>query len=168
MSETMVDSLRIYERLKATRSKDALIREIAGAFGELVDSKLATKRDIAELRAVLEARIEVEGLEVKHDLIRWVAGMLLAEGGADCGPCETHAAIRPPQRRQFDVPPTSSASPYGSWVRSSGTGISAESAKLAASSAPVRSTPTPPILAVGDGRCCDNCHTPPPFARRWS
>ncbi len=121
MAEAMVDSLRIYERLKATRGKDALAREIAGVFGELVDSKLATKRDIEGLRSATqkdieglraetklhieslraeterlrvelkadidhmristEARIDGRGLEVKHDLIRWVAGMLLAQAG---------------------------------------------------------------------------------------
>ncbi len=92
MGEAMVDSLRIYERLKATRGRDALVREIAGVFGELVDTKLATKHDLDRLRSELqadieklristEARIDAKGMEVKHDLIRWVAGMLLAQAG---------------------------------------------------------------------------------------
>ena len=42
-----------------------------------VDAELATKYDLKVLELRLEARIN----EVKYDMIKWIAGMLIAQAG---------------------------------------------------------------------------------------
>ena len=41
------------------------------------DAELTTKYDLKELELRLEARIN----EVKYDMIKWIAGMLIAQAG---------------------------------------------------------------------------------------
>ncbi|MDP3260268.1 MAG: hypothetical protein Q8M34_06760 [Thermodesulfovibrionales bacterium] len=79
---TMVDTLKIYERLKSADLNDKAAKEIAEVFKETIDEQLATKRDIEILRTDLEKlRIELtmEIQKSKTETIKWVAGMLVAQ-----------------------------------------------------------------------------------------
>jgi hypothetical protein len=42
----MVDTLGIYRRLKRARASESVSREIASIFGDVVESRLATKHDL--------------------------------------------------------------------------------------------------------------------------
>jgi hypothetical protein len=59
------------------------------ALAEYFDSQMATKADIAELRTELSINIErvrsdleIKIADIKTDTIKWVAGMLIAQGAA--------------------------------------------------------------------------------------
>lgn len=45
----MVDTLGIYKRLKRARASESVSREIASIFGDVLESRLATKHDIGYL-----------------------------------------------------------------------------------------------------------------------
>lgn len=72
---TMVDTLKIYERLKSADLNDKAAKEIAEVFKETIDEQLATKTDLAILKSELEATIS----KTKAEIIKWVAGMLVAQ-----------------------------------------------------------------------------------------
>jgi len=79
---TMVDTLKIYERLKNAELNDKAAKEIAEVFKETIDEQLATKRDVEILRTDVEKlRIELtaEIQKSKTETIKWVAGMLVAQ-----------------------------------------------------------------------------------------
>jgi hypothetical protein len=90
-----IDTLSIYERLKKTKNTDSLAHEIAEIFKEVTEDKLATKADMKMLQADLqhteirlqadlkqtELKLQKEISQSKVDMIRWVAGMLLAQAG---------------------------------------------------------------------------------------
>lgn len=78
----MVDTLKIYQRLKSADLNDKAAKEIAEVFKETIDEQLATKTDVAILRTDLEKlRIELtaEIQKSKVETIKWVAGMLVAQ-----------------------------------------------------------------------------------------
>ena len=55
-----------------------IIANIAEAFKDAQsDAELATKYDMKELELRLEAKIN----EVKYDMVKWIAGMLIAQAG---------------------------------------------------------------------------------------
>ena len=69
-----------FDTLKFVRTlKDAGVPENqAEAFKEAQsDAELATKYDMKELVLRLEAKIN----EVKYDMVKWIAGMLIAQAG---------------------------------------------------------------------------------------
>ncbi|RIZ71645.1 MAG: DUF1640 domain-containing protein [Methylococcales bacterium] len=69
-----------FDTLKFVRTlKDAGVPENqAEAFKEAQsDAELATKYDMKELVLRLEAKIN----EVKYDMVKWIAGMLIAQTG---------------------------------------------------------------------------------------
>lgn len=65
---TGIDTLRIYERLKSARLEDTAAKEIASVLKETIDDNLATKVDLERLKS-----------ELKAEIIKWVAGMLIAQ-----------------------------------------------------------------------------------------
>jgi hypothetical protein len=73
--EIIIDTLKIYERLKAADLPEKASKEIAEVFRETIEERLATKQDLKEL----EKRIELKISEAKVDLIKWVAGLLVAQ-----------------------------------------------------------------------------------------
>lgn len=73
--DTMIDTLKIYERLKSADLPDKAAKEIAEVFRETIDEQLATKKDLAILKSELETAIS----KTKADIIKWVAGMLVAQ-----------------------------------------------------------------------------------------
>ena len=103
-----IDTLNIYNRLKSAGLPEACAKEIAEVFRETIEENLATttdlktsesnltkyiesvraelKKDIESVRAELKKDIELlraelrkEIAESKASIIRWVAGMLIAQ-----------------------------------------------------------------------------------------
>ena len=96
-----VDTLSIYQRLKSANLEDEAAREIADVFRDVIESNLATKTDIELIRAdiastkadvgyvktdiekfklEIEKTIELSSARTKAEIIKWVAGMLVAQG----------------------------------------------------------------------------------------
>ncbi len=89
-----IDTLSIYQRLKSANLKDEAAQEIADVFRDVIESNLATKTDIEliradiaatkadveKVRADLEKTIELTAANTKVEIIKWVAGMLVAQG----------------------------------------------------------------------------------------
>jgi hypothetical protein len=62
------DTLQIYERLKGAKLDDLAAKEIAEVIKDVAESHLATKEDVEKI--VAKAKVEI---------IKWVAGMLIAQ-----------------------------------------------------------------------------------------
>ena len=88
--ETAFDTLKIYERLKGADLSDKAAKEIAEVFRETIEERLATKRDLKELEAAtkrdlaelekhFDLRLKELESSIKVDIIKWVAGMLVAQ-----------------------------------------------------------------------------------------
>lgn len=81
MNNTMViDTLKIFERLKRANLAETAARELSEVFRDhfvLQEEVLATKADLA----AQEVRLKTEIAQVKADIIKWVAGMLVAQTG---------------------------------------------------------------------------------------
>jgi hypothetical protein len=65
---SMVDTLKIYERLKDVKIAEPAAKEIAEIFKETTQDLLVTKNDLDEALA-----------RTKVEIIKWVAGMLVAQ-----------------------------------------------------------------------------------------
>ncbi|MBF0592438.1 MAG: DUF1640 domain-containing protein [Nitrospirae bacterium] len=65
---TAIDTLKIYERLRNANLNNKAAKEIAEVINDVVDSSLATKGDINELKAELQAEIEKLRIEVKAEM----------------------------------------------------------------------------------------------------
>ena len=63
-----IDTLNIYERLKTAHLQDEAAKEIAEVFKDVTETNLVTKEDLI---LALE--------KTKSDIIKWVAGMLVAQ-----------------------------------------------------------------------------------------
>ncbi len=63
-----VDTLQIYERLKGAKLDDLAAKEIAEVIKDVAEGHLATKEDVEKI--ITNAKVEI---------IKWVAGMLLAQ-----------------------------------------------------------------------------------------
>jgi ribosomal protein S13 len=66
--EVIIDTLKIYERLKAADLPEKASKEIAEVIRETVSDNLVTKQ-------YLDLRLA----ELKSETIKWVAGMLVAQ-----------------------------------------------------------------------------------------
>ena len=64
----VVDTLRIYERLRDVNFEEIAAKEIAEIFQETTQDLLVTKNDLEEALA-----------RTKLEIIKWVAGMLVAQ-----------------------------------------------------------------------------------------
>jgi hypothetical protein len=76
------DTLGYFQRLKAAGFSEAQAQVQVDALREIVEDKLATKHDIHELKRdiqALEARLEVRLAETKAEIIKWMAGRLIAQ-----------------------------------------------------------------------------------------
>ena len=63
-----LDTLRIYERLKGAKLDELAAKEIAEVIKDVTEGHLATKEDVEKIVAM-----------AKVEIIKWVAGMLLAQ-----------------------------------------------------------------------------------------
>lgn len=65
---TAIDTLRLYERLKAADLPERAAKEIAEVIKDTIEERLVTKE-----------YLDVRLAEVKGDIIKWVAAMLVAQ-----------------------------------------------------------------------------------------
>ncbi len=78
MTTVTFDTLKFVRTLKAAGVPENQAEAFSEAFKDAQsDAELATKYDLKELELRLEARIN----EVKYDMIKWIAGMLIAQAG---------------------------------------------------------------------------------------
>ncbi|THF67228.1 DUF1640 domain-containing protein [Pseudothauera nasutitermitis] len=82
MAAITFDTLKYVERLKAAglpeQHAKAEAEALRDALGDLVEMRsLATKEDVNVLRAEIETKIS----DAKADIIKWMAGLLLAQAG---------------------------------------------------------------------------------------
>lgn len=71
------DTHRFVKRLTETGFTEAQAEALADEQVNLLNSNLATKQDILALKADLERRMA----EDKADLLKWMIGALIAQGG---------------------------------------------------------------------------------------
>jgi hypothetical protein len=76
MTTITFDTHKFIRKLRLAGFEESQAEAVSEAFSEAQgESDLATKRDIEELR--LNTRLDIETL--KADLIKWIAGLLLAQ-----------------------------------------------------------------------------------------
>lgn len=72
------DTLKFVRTLKAAGVPENQAEAFSEAFKDAQnDAEIATKHDLKELELRLEAKIN----EVKFDMVKWIAGMLIAQAG---------------------------------------------------------------------------------------
>ena len=77
--ELVIDTLKVYERLKAADLNDKAAREIAEVLKDVsVESLkgLATKEDILQLKS--ELKLEAADIRAEIKLIKWMLGFVIA------------------------------------------------------------------------------------------
>lgn len=75
MKSIVFDTHLYVKKLKAAGFTEEQAKVQADALAEIVEDKLATKADLKEL----EINLRKELTEIKADIIKWVAGMLVAQ-----------------------------------------------------------------------------------------
>ena len=75
------DTLAYAKKLKAVGVPDQQAEIQAETFAEIIDANLATKRDLKELELRLEAQIKESENRTTVNIVKWVAGMLIAQTG---------------------------------------------------------------------------------------
>ena len=71
MTSATFDTLGYFEKLKAAGVPEAQAKAQADALREVIDERLATKRDLKEM----ELHVDVRLAELKNDLLRWMFGI---------------------------------------------------------------------------------------------
>ena len=78
MTAITFDTLKFVRTLKAAGVPENQAEAFSEAFKDAQsDAEIATKHDLKELELRLEAKIN----EVKFDMVKWIAGMLIAQAG---------------------------------------------------------------------------------------
>ena len=78
MASITFDTLKFTKTLEASGIPHAQAEAMAEAFRDATSGAgLATQTDLREMELKLEAKIN----EIKFDLAKWIAGMLLAQAG---------------------------------------------------------------------------------------
>jgi len=75
MTSVAFDTLGYFEKLPSAGVPEPQAKAHADAMRGLVEERLATKGDLREL----EMRLDLRLAELKGDLVKWVAGMLVAQ-----------------------------------------------------------------------------------------
>ena len=75
MTSATFDTLGYFEKLKNAGVSEQQAKVQTEALREVIEDRLATKQDLREL----ETRLELRLAELKTDVIKWVAGMLVAQ-----------------------------------------------------------------------------------------
>jgi hypothetical protein len=89
MSEAIhFDTHKFVKRMTETGMSEATAEALADEQLRLINGELANKQDMAQLDANLRLEIEkvnsdlrLEIEKVKSELVRWMAGLLIAQGG---------------------------------------------------------------------------------------
>lgn len=81
MSEAIAfDTHRFVKRLTGSGFTETQAETLAEEHVELLNSNLATKADIAEVKLEI-TKVEAQIAVVKADLVKWPFGALIAQGG---------------------------------------------------------------------------------------
>jgi hypothetical protein len=86
------DTLAVFERLKSADLPETAAKEIAEVLKDVMETNLVTKADLDlalertknELYVALErvkTELEIKIERTKADLVRWVAGLMVAQAG---------------------------------------------------------------------------------------
>jgi len=75
MATTTFDTLGYCEKLKAAGFTDPQAKAQADALRDIIEDKLATKRDLQEMKTELMAEIA----KSRAETIKWTAGLLIAQ-----------------------------------------------------------------------------------------
>ena len=75
MASLTFDTLAYVKKLKAAGVPESQAEVQAETFAEIIDEKLSTKRDLKEMELALRSDM----VAVKSEIIKWVAGMLVAQ-----------------------------------------------------------------------------------------
>ena len=73
------DTHAYVKKLKAVGFTEEQAEVLSSTQAELIEERLATKQDIEKLETVLKQHIQIESAKIKADVIKWVAGMLVAQ-----------------------------------------------------------------------------------------
>ncbi|QLA16684.1 DUF1640 domain-containing protein [Desulfolutivibrio sulfoxidireducens] len=79
MTTTTFDTLAFAKRLMEAGFTERQAEAQVTVLREIVESELATKRDLRELELRLTAEMVKVNAETKADILKWVAGMLVAQ-----------------------------------------------------------------------------------------
>ncbi|NDY58848.1 DUF1640 domain-containing protein [Desulfovibrio sulfodismutans] len=79
MVTTTFDTLAFAKRLMEAGFTERQAEAQVTVLREIVESELATKRDLRELELRLTAEMVKANAETKADILKWVAGMLVAQ-----------------------------------------------------------------------------------------
>ena len=71
------DTHKFVKRMIETGMSEATAEALADEQSRLIQGELTTKTDLQQTEAKL--RLEIE--KVKSDIVRWMAGLLIAQGG---------------------------------------------------------------------------------------
>lgn len=90
MSTVTFDTLKFVERLEKAgmpREQAAALAEVQKeVFAEALDSTLATKTDIRDVRDdIVKVERRMDGLDAKMDKLSWMMGILIALAAANFG-----------------------------------------------------------------------------------
>jgi len=75
------DTYRFVKHLIAAGFTKLQAETLADAQANLINNDLATKADIEKLRMATQADIKVAIAELKADLLKWMKGAMIAQGG---------------------------------------------------------------------------------------
>ncbi|MBC8419321.1 MAG: CCDC90 family protein [Proteobacteria bacterium] len=75
MATLTFDTLAYAKKLKAAGFTEEQAEVQAQAFAEIIEERLATKQDLKELELAMRRDLAA----VKSEIIKWVAGMLVAQ-----------------------------------------------------------------------------------------
>ncbi|MDQ7832497.1 MAG: hypothetical protein RDU30_12250 [Desulfovibrionaceae bacterium] len=79
MANTTFDTLAFAKRLMEAGFTERQAEAQVTVLREIVESELATKRDLRELELRLTTEVVKTNAETKADILKWVAGMLVAQ-----------------------------------------------------------------------------------------
>jgi hypothetical protein len=79
MTTTTFDTLAFAKRLMEAGFTERQAEAQVTVLREIVESELATKRDLRELELRLTAEMARVNAETKADILKWAAGMLVAQ-----------------------------------------------------------------------------------------
>ena len=75
------DTLAVFERLRSAELSDAAAKEIAEVLKDVMETNLVTKADLDLALERMKKELMVEIAHSKYDMVRWVAGLMVAQAG---------------------------------------------------------------------------------------
>jgi hypothetical protein len=75
------DTLAVFERLRSAELPDTAAKEIAEVLKDVMETNLITKADLDLALERMKKELMVEIARSKYDMVRWVAGLMVAQAG---------------------------------------------------------------------------------------